>query len=202
MKKFLIYIVTVVVFTTLTGCAALSMGFENFNRQWSGVSGDVKTYTSDGILIDKIHGTSFNLSRDTRFDSKDSDGSSNKDSSVLSISLGNKVINHVGSTLILSQDGLNNVIETTKTKVTTENNDPGVPWLNAFVENHRNMWQGGAKTIVVRSEFGTPVAVFIGQNVEIMSTSVPKSTQFRVDGKYLFVYRANYTVYDSEVFDS
>ena len=93
------------------------------------------------------------MSRDSRFDSRDSEGSSNKDSSVLTISLGDKVINHVGSTLIMSQDGLNNVVETTKTKVTTENNDPGVPWLNTFVENHRNLWQGCAKTIVVRSEF-------------------------------------------------
>ena len=68
-----------------------------------------------------------------------------------------------------------------------------------FLEYNRNLWAGKAKTIMVRSQDGTPVAVYVGNEVEILATDVPKSTWFRVDGKYLFVYRADYTVYDNEL---
>ena len=50
---------------------------------------------------------------------------------------------------------------------------------------------------MIRSQDGTPIAVFAGDNVEVFATDVPKSTWFRVDGKLLLVYRCDYTTYDT-----
>ena len=39
------------------------------------------------------------------------------------------------------------------------------------------------------------------RNTEIFSSDIPKTTVFRVDGKLLLVYRADYTAYDSDLLD-
>jgi hypothetical protein len=171
---------------------------DSLNRSLKGVSAQITTYDQYGHVIDQVHGTSINFSRDTRFDSKDSNGDSKKDSQVMMISIGGSHMEHVGSTLILAQDGLTQV-SGAPTQVELNNTQAGHPWLNDFYEYNRNLWKGKAKTIMIRSQNGNPIAVFAGNEVEIAKTDVPQSTWFRVDGKTLFVYRADYTVYDTDL---
>jgi hypothetical protein len=182
----------------LTSCAGLSAFGEQFNRAMQGVPATMTTYNEDGELIDEVKGSSFQVSRDVRFDTSNSDGTSKNDSSVLMISLGSNHISHVGSTLILAQDGITTVAGGNST-VEFTNSEPGVPWLNNLIEYNRNLWSGKGKTILVRSQNGSPIAVYAGDEVEILATDVPKSTWFRIDGMYLLVYRADYTVYDNEL---
>jgi hypothetical protein len=115
------------------------------------------------------------------------------------ISLGESHIYHVGSTMIFNQDGIVDVAKNLPANVKFSNTDKGTPWLNDIIEKHRNLWQGKSKTIMVRSQNGTPLAVFAGNTVETFATDIPKSTAFRVDGKYLLIYRADYTVYDNDL---
>ncbi len=71
--------------------------------------------------------------------------------------------------------------------------------LNQLFEDHQNLWKGTGKTLMIRAQLGRPLAVYAGDEVEVCPTDVPKSTAFRVDGKYLFVYRAEYTVYENSL---
>lgn len=183
---------------TLSGCAGASMTGEEFSRAINGVSGTMSTYNENSQTIDEVHGTSFRFARDDRFDTSNSEGS-NKDSSVIMISLGNSHIFHVGSTLIFAQDGIVDVAKDLPANVRFSNNQSGTPWLNDIIEKHRNLWKGKSKTIMVRSQNGTPLAVFAGNSVETFATDIPKSTAFRVDGQYLLIYRADYTVYDNDL---
>lgn len=195
-KGFALTVGAVVTALVLSGCAMFSAFGEELNRAFNGVPATMTTYNQEGDLIDEVHGSSFAISRDSRFDTSNSDGTDKNDSSVLMISLGDDHISHVGSTLILAQDGLTEVAGA-RTTVKFNNTEPGTPWLNNLLELNRNLWKGKGKTILIRSQDGTPVAVYAGNEVEIFATDVPKSTWFRVDGKYLFVYRADYTVYDN-----
>lgn len=199
MKRLLGVLAVVVAVATMAGCAFLDSIGDEFNRSWNGVAATMTTYNESGQPIDRIHGTSFRVKRDERFDTADSDGTSKRDSSVLLISLGDSHISHVGSTMVLAADGLTDIMVEANAKVDLTVTKPGTPWLNDLYEKNRNLWQGKAKTIMVRSQDGTPVAVFSGNNVEVFATDVPKSTQFRVDGRYLFVYRADYTVIDNDL---
>lgn len=183
----------------LSSCAALEAFGDELTRAFKGVPASMRTYTQEGQLVDEVHGKSFRISRDERFDSEASDGSSNKDSSVLLISLGDNHVSHVGSSMILAQDGLVDISEEFGDKVSFKNHDPGMPWLNDLLEYSRNLMKGKGKTILIRSQDGTPIAVYQGEQVEIRETDVPKSTWFEVDHKYLFVYRTDYTVYDNEL---
>lgn len=193
------YIIAACLAMLLSGCAAGQMAAEDFSRNIRGVAGTMSTYNENSQIIDEVHGTSFQFSRDSNFDSQSSDGKSNADSSVLLISLGNSHVSHVGSTLIFAQDGITNVMSSLPESVRFSNSVNGTPWLNNIKYRWGNLWQGKARTIMVRSQNGTPLAVFAGNEVEPFATDIPKSTVFRVDGKYLLIYRADYTVYDTDL---
>lgn len=183
----------------LSGCAGLMHFGEQINKAWKGVPAVMSTYDQEGNKIDEIKGESFNFSRDKRFDTTNSEGTSNNDSSVLLISIGKSHISHVGSTMILAEKGLKDVTDKVDKRLALSNIEAGTPFINSFIENHRNLWSGKSKTLMIRSQDGLPVAVYSGNKVEIFPTDIPKSTWFRVDGKMLLVYRADYTVYDTDL---
>lgn len=192
-----------VALVVLSSCALLDQGISDLNALFKGRPGVMQTFDQYGVIIDSINAQSFQVEQDTQFNSTSTTSKgetvSNKDSEVLSITLGGKNIRHVGSTLIFAQTGLNEVFRAGGGTVAFRNADPSIPFLNRFIENNRNLWKGGAKTLFIRSQNGSPIAIYSGSEVEIYASSVPKSTVFRVDKLYLFVYRADYTVYDTSL---
>lgn len=194
-KKFAVLAMIVVAMFTLSSCALISKWGEDFARDWKGVSATMTTYDEDGQSIIKAHGGSLQIKRDEDFDtvSSGSDGtsSSNKDSQVLKITIGGETMHHVGSTLVLAEDGLEDLSPLFDSRFEIENKDRGVPVFNYILEKHRNMWQGKSKAVMIYSQSGKPIAVYAGKHVEQFATDVPKSTQFRIDGKLLLVYRAD-----------
>lgn len=178
---------------SLVGCGAFA---DKFEQAFDGIAATMTTYNQQGKMVDEIKGNSFRVSRDEEFDTQNSDGGSNKDSSVLLISLGDAHIQHVGSSMILVQDGLIDVTAQLPAEARFANTDSGTPWINDIRYRFQQLWGGTAKTIMVRSQDGTPIKVFAGNEVQVLATTVPKSTWFRIDGKTLFVYRSDYTLYD------
>jgi len=183
---------------TLAGCGMFG---DKFSQAFNGYSATMNTYTQQGAQVDNIHGTSFHVDRDTDFDSSGSDGS-NADSEVLLISLGDSHIHHVGSSMILAQDGLVDITAQLPPSFQFSNSKPGTPWLNDLRYNFNRYWVGTSKTIMIRSQDGTPIKIYGGNDVQVLATRVPKSTWFRIDGKTLFVYRCDYTVVDNNLLAS
>lgn len=189
-------VAAVTALVALTGCGITG---DKFDQAFNGFSATMSTYDQQGQQVDQIHGKSFRVTRDKEFDTKDENGSSNDDSQVLLISLGNAHIEHVGSSMILAQDGLTDVTAQLPAQFRFSNSKPGTPWLNDLRHNFIRYWHGTARTIMIRSQDGTPIKVYGGNDVQVLSTNVPKSTWFRVDGKTLFVYRCDYTVVDNSL---
>jgi hypothetical protein len=180
--------------------AACGAQVDEFDQAFNGYAATMRTFDDSGNLIDRVKGESFRVARDTEFDTLNSDGTSKNDSSVLLISLGDSHIHHVGATMILAQDGLTDISASLpSTAMDFTNTQPGTPWLNDLRYRFKNAWGGSSKTIVIRSQNGRPIAVYGGNDVQILSTDVPKSTWFRIDGKTLFFYRGGYTVYDNKL---
>ena len=141
------------------------------------------------------------IERDTKFDSANSEGGSNKDSSVLKITIGKNEMLHVGSSLIMAEDGLTDVFsEYTKT-VNIQNLDRSVPIINCMINSLRNNSTGAAKMILIRSQNGTPLATYLGTHVSTFAVDIPKTTAFLIDDKVLLVYRSDYSVYDLALFN-
>lgn len=58
---------------------------------------------------------------------------------------------------------------------------------------------GTAKTIVISSQLGIPIAVYAGDSVGVsVPDDLPKMTKLTIDGKALYVHRANYVIMDTD----
>ena len=200
-KSFAAVVVTMILTLGLSSCALISNFGEEVNRAFNGTEGTFTTYNQEGQVIDEVSGMSLRVERDERFDTTNSEGTSNRDSPVLLISVGNNVVSHVGSSAILKDSSIQDIYREGDGQVSLQDTNPGTPFLNTWFERNRNLWKGSAKTIMVRSQDGDPIAIFAGDTVEIFPTDVPKSTLFRVDGKYLLVYRSDYTVFDTDLLE-
>ncbi len=187
---------------TLAGCPYLDSKVANLKGLMQGRSATVTTYNVFGQKLDRIHGVSVDIQREKAFDSKNEDGSTNKDSSVVSVSVGANVMTHVGLTLLMAEDGLVDVSAALPKTVDLNNFDHGTPFLNYLRQTYSNYWQGKARTIVVRSQNGSPIAIYAGNKVEYFATNVPKSTLLLIDDKYLLIYRSEYTIYDNALLRS
>jgi hypothetical protein len=187
---------------TLGGCALFDKSVSNFVSLMKGRQATILTYNVFGQPLDRVHGAAIDIQRDGTFDSVNPDGTSNADSSVVKVSVGGGVINHVGSTLLMVEDGLSDITAQLPPTVDIENTERGVPFLNYLRQNFRNFWAGTSRTIMVRSQNGSPIAIFGGNQVEYFATNIPKSTLLRIDGKYLLIYRSDYTLYDNKLLDS
>lgn len=204
--RLLIFIGLLAIATGGASCAGLGAGLSKLDQAWNGVGATLTTYTQQGALVDEIHGQSIRIARDTRFDteSSGSDGATinNADSKVLLISVGDGHVSHVGSTMIMEEDGITRVAGGS-TNIRFTNNKPGVPWLNDLRARSQNLWRGKSKTIMIRSQDGTPIAVYAADQVEVFATEVPTSTWFRLDGQYeLVVYRADMSWYDNALIET
>ena len=186
-----------VVAMLLSSCAFASNALDSMNRNWKGVNATMYTYAFDGSPMDTVHGKSFKVSNDSEFDSNCGENCVKK-GSVLTLSIGKSHIEHVGSSLILAQDGLEPVAGG-DTKIDITNSESGRPWLNDLMYRCQNLNKGKAKTIIIKSQSSIPLAVYTGDEVELYNPGIDNATQFRIDGKYLFVYRVEYTVYDTDL---
>lgn len=196
MKKKLLGLIVLVGLTfTLSGCQDLTMLFKGYEESFKGLEMNIQTYDEESQLIDKVTGRSIMIERDSTFDSD----IESADSSVLQITIGDKEIQHVGSSMIIAESGLENVFDEYAKTVDVQNMERGIPVINSMINDFRNSFTGKNKVILIRSQNGTPLATYAGDNVSLYKTEVPKSTGFLIDGQYLFVYRCDYTVYDLDL---
>ncbi|MCM2139519.1 DUF5052 family protein [Vagococcus fluvialis] len=191
--------VLVLLTVLLSGCTDLLNWGKDFKQDFKGLNMVIQTYDNDSQLIDSIKGKSVKIEKDTTFDRKDSEGETRKESKVLSITVGGENMTHVGSSLIAYEDGMTNVFEEYAKTVKIDNQNKSVPMLNSMVNEFQNDFTGKSKTILIRSQNGSPLATFTGDSIRMSDTDVPSSTNFLIDGKRLFVYRCDYTVYDNKL---
>lgn len=175
------------------GCALLENDLGNFESAMKGREAFIQTYDEESNIIDLIEGSSIDVSRDIKFDTEKSN------SSVINITVGGKEMIHVGSSLIMYEKDLENQFETFAKTVDVKNFDRSTPFLNRMVNSWDNITTGRSKVVLIRSQSGKPLATFAGDKVSYFATGVDKSTGIMIDGKYLFIYKCDYTIYDTEL---
>lgn len=194
-RKRSVLIVLALSVVLLSGCQDIANMFKGFEESFKGLEMTIQTYDEESNVIDKITGKSVSIERDTEFDTD----YESKDSSVMKITVGSNEMHHVGSSMIIAETGLENVFEEYTKTVDIENLDRGVPFINTMVNDVKASFTGKEKVILIRSQNGTPLATYSGDKVSLYKTGVPKSTGILIDDQYLFIYRADYTIYDIDM---
>ena len=185
----------------LTGCQALGEFFSDFKQDFIGLTMTVQSYDEQAQVIDSVTGKSVSIEREKEFDSQTAEGEPNADSQVLNIQIGGKTMTHVGSSLIAAEKGLHDMTADVENQVELYDKRSNLPFISRLQDELGQTFFGKKKTIMIRSQNGTPLAVFSGNKVSYYKTDVPKSTGLLIDGKYLFVYRCDYTIYDNDLLE-
>ncbi|HFR3425518.1 TPA: DUF5052 family protein [Streptococcus suis] len=200
-KKLALSAVLVASLFTLSACQSISNWWKNTKEEWIGLEMTVRTFDENSQLIDEMSGKSLSISRNEEFDSVDAEGYSNADSSVLKLTLGNYEIDHVGSSLIAAEEGLEDLFAKYQSSVDMVNYDPSIPIVNRMVSSLKNDFTGKAKVVLIRSQNGTPLATYAGDKVSLYASDAPKTSELLIDGKRLIIYRCDYTIYDRELLE-
>ena len=174
----------------------LSFFGKSVQEKFTGIETTLQTYDDDGQALDKMVGKSVAIDADKQFSLYNEDGDEIKKSQVLKITVGGHEAIHVGSSLIAYEEGLDNILDEYSETVTIDSTNRTVPFVNKFINDMKNRFQGMDKVVLIRPQSGKPIATFAGNKVVFKETEIEKSTALLIDGKLLFIYRSDYSIYD------
>lgn len=173
----------------------------HINETLKGRSYYIRTFADSGKVIDSIKGASVYIKLDDKFNQTNSNGEVIKKSSVIDLTIGGISMTHVGSSLVAYEDGLVDVFDEYAKTHSIINDDRSTPIVNSIMNDLKNFGKGKKKVVLIRSQAGEPIATFVGDSVSYFSTEIGDTTSVLIDGKSVFIYRCDYTIYDVDLLD-
>lgn len=209
MKKHIL-IVMLLLLLSLTGCgiASLESSVNDIKGQLIGISFECQFYDNYGEKFLTASGTKVgmtgNIIEEAVIDS--SDGSTSTEyalSSVVTISIDGNELQSCGDTIIFEESGLEpdakfqlNDIESSSSGKFLENTI-----VSGIVNDYKNFF-GKGQVIVIQSQLGVPICAYSGDDVYYeIRNDLPKTTKLMIDGKALYIHRANFQIIDKDLID-
>ena len=205
MKKILSIVLCAILLFSLSGCAAIESKINDIRGKLVGNNYDVYTYDNFGNLVLSTSGEKINISANkTATTSYDSEGSVIRGSeltSVITITIDGSEIQSCGDTCIFVQDGLTPEVEFASEEIVSKSE--GIISDSASIARFINQYKklfGKSRVVVIKSQLGQPIAAYSGDDVywEIPK-NLPKMTKLMIDGKALYIHRANFQIIDKEL---
>ena len=192
---------------SLSGCSMLESKINDLKGNLVGNGYDIYTYDNYGEKVLETSGDKISITGNkTETTSYDSDGSEITGydlSSVITITIDGAEIQSCGDTCIFEQDGLNAEVNFTQ-EVIDSQTDGSLDENTAiarFVNRYKNMF-GKSRVVVIKSQLGQPITAYSGDDVywEIPE-DLPKMTKLMIDGRALYIHRANFQIIDKTLLD-
>ena len=204
-KRIFAVLLSVILVVVLTGCSKLGSIINEIHGSLIGNNYTVYTYDNYGSQTLKTSGKKISITGNKiETVSYDSDGRAVTGydlSSVITITIDGKEIESCGDTCVFVQSGLKPEVDFSLDEVNS-NGGNGIT-DNAALARVLNRYKndfGKSRVVVIKSQLGQPIAAFSGDNVywEIPD-DLPKMTKLMVDGKALYIHRANYQIIDKDL---
>lgn len=204
-KALLATIICICVITGLTGCAANDDYMNDVKGNLSGNSYTIYTYDNYGQKVMTTTGDKINIAGNkTKSKGYDSDGNETTSydvSSVITILIDGKEIESCGDTCIFEQKGLKPEVDFTQEDITSHST--GKISENTYIAgivNYYKNYFGKSRVVVIKSQLGQPIAAYSGDEVFWkIPDDLPKMTKLMIDGKALYIHRANFQIIDKEL---
>lgn len=205
-KKTLCIILAAVLFIVpLSGWAWFESIVDAIQGNLVGKSYTIYTYDNYGEKVLETKGDKISVSgnkvKETSYDS-DGDIVTGYDlSSVITITIDGEEMESCGDTCIFVQKGLNTEVDFTQ-EVIDSSSTGSVTELSSvarFINKYKNYF-GKSRVVVIKSQLGQPITAFSGDDVywEIPN-DLPKFTKIMIDGKALYIHRANFQIIDLDL---
>ena len=208
-KVVIIPIIAFLICCLLSGCdglASLDSAVNDIKGQLKGVSFTCRFYDNSGDNYftakgEKV-GMTGNVIKESTIDS--SDGSTSRSyslSSVVTLSIDGKQIQSCGDTIIFEETGLQpdaefvlHDVESHSSGKFSENTD-----ISNIVNYYKNSF-GKSQVVVIQSQLGVPICAYSGSDVYYeIRDDLPKTTKLMIDGKALYIHRANFQIIDKDL---
>ena len=190
--------------TSLPGCAWLDSKIADMKGELIGNSFDISIYDNFGTNILNISGDKVQVDANiVEVQSVDSSGNwstTYEMSSVTSNTIDGNNMNQTGNTVIYAERGLEKI---TDFELPTDIETSGGTFnlLDRNINNIKNLI-GTPKVVVISSQLGVPIAVYGGEDVYYeIPDDLPKMTKLSIDGKALYIHRANYIIIDTAMIE-
>lgn len=213
MKKLKVVLSTICILTMvicLFGCGIAGWNSEvnDIKGQLVGNSFECQFYDNYGEKFLTASGTKVgmtgNVIEESVIDSSDgSTGTAYSLSSVVTINIDGKQIQSCGDTIIFEESGLKpdaefqlSDIESSSSGKFSENTI-----ISGIVNDYKNFF-GKGQVVVIQSQLGVPICAYSGDDVywEVRN-DLPKTTKLMIDGKALYIHRANFQIIDKDLID-
>lgn len=194
MKKRIIAVVLLIVMAfSLCGCASMEAYIQKMRGELFGNNYKITEYDNYGNKVFTVYGDKVVMSGQL-----DEHG---EVSSYIDITIDGEEWDHVGSTLVFAQNGVD-MITDFEMPETMESDKSSSGWMatDRFVNHYANLF-GKKLVVVVSSQNGTPIGIFQGDDcyTEIPG-NLPKTTLINIDGKLVYVHRANIDIMPASMF--
>lgn len=204
-KALLAAIICICIVSGLTGCAANDDYMNDVKGNLSGNSYTIYTYDNYGQKVMTTTGDKINISgnktKSKGYDSEGNETTSYDVSSVITILIDGKEIESCGDTCIFEQKGLNPEVDFTQEDIISHST--GKISENTYIAGILNSYKnyfGKSRVVVIKSQLGQPIAAYSGDEVFWkIPDDLPKMTKLMIDGKALYIHRANFQIIDKEL---
>lgn len=204
-KALLATIICICIITGLTGCAANDDYMNDVKGNLSGNSYTIYTYDNYGQKVMTTTGDKINIAgnktKSKGYDSEGNETTSYDVSSVITILIDGKEIESCGDTCIFEQKGLKPEVDFTQENIISHST--GKISENTYIAgivNYYKNYFGKSRVIVIKSQLGQPIAAYSGDEVFWkIPDDLPKMTKLMIDGKALYIHRANFQIIDKEL---
>lgn len=193
--KILALLLAVVLAVSLTGCSAIGAWIGQLQGELFGNDYNISQYDNYGNLVFTAHGDRVTMNCEV-----DSEG---EVSSYIDITIDGKTWLHVGSTLVFAQNGVDMITDfQVPADMEHTSGSTGLMAVDRKINDWANYF-GKKSVVLVSSQNGTPIGLFQGNDcyVEIPG-DLPKTTLIHIDGKLVYVHRANVDIIPASLFES
>lgn len=202
MKKAAAFLSSLVVVLALSGCEAWNSSVSSLKGELIGNQFDVSFYDNYGSNFLTVHGNKVSVSANKiSVLSVNSDGSVStayENSSVITITVDGQNMEQTGNTVVFAEMGLNK-LKDFELPDSIQSSGGTIQYIDRNINHYKNLF-GTQKVVVICSQLGIPIAAYGGESVywEVPS-DLPKMTKLSIDGKALYIHRANYVMLDSSL---
>lgn len=210
MKKKIVTLLMVVTLAVgnLSGCALLDNEVNELNGSITGNTYNASFYSNEGEKFMDMSGQKIdlesNIVKEQTYSNDGGWGYTKTLSSVVTVTIDGKEVESCGSTMIFAEKGLNPEVDFKSPEVINSTTDGSLSdnVIIASVVNRYKNYFGKSRVVIIQSQLGDPICAYSGDEVYWqVCQDLPKTTKLMIDGKALYIHRANFQIIDKSLLD-
>lgn len=205
--KTLIFATALCIAIFCTGCGLVDSEVNELNGSITGNTYNISFYSNDGQKFMDMSGQKIDMDANIVKEPVYTDSGwdyTKAMSSVITITIDGKEVENCGSTAIFAENGLKPDVDfkqPDKINSTTDGKLGDNTFIAKTVNKYKNYF-GKSRVVVIQSQLGDPICAFSGDNIYWkVSQDLPKTTKLMIDGKALYIHRANFQIIDKTLLD-